>query len=191
MRTCDVGGCERKHKAEGLCSLHYNHMKRKHMKGIIPAEKLAKAKEKFNSSYMPVTETGCWIWMGRINCNGYGNVEINYNEVRAHRLSWMIHYGLIPKGLYVLHKCDVRCCVNPEHLWLGTYQDNSNDAVKKGRLHSKLTWEDVREIRKIDKQGMLRKHIAKKFNVHPPCITKICNNLTWKVPAGAGPYDNK
>jgi hypothetical protein len=76
----------------------------------------------------------CWLWTGRRERDGYGRIMIGSRKHRPHRLSWELHCGSIPDGLRVCHKCDVRLCVRPDHLFLGTASDNAMDAAKKGRL---------------------------------------------------------
>jgi hypothetical protein len=79
-----------------------------------------------------VTTPHCWLWTGSQR-NGYGSMTIDGQNVFVHRLSWTVNRGPVPNGLCVLHKCDVRNCVNPDHLFLGTYKDNAQDASRKGR----------------------------------------------------------
>lgn len=79
----------------------------------------------------------CWLWTGRPNGAGYGSMVLNGKTVMAHRASWLIHFGEIEEAsarIVVMHKCDNRLCVNPHHLELGTHKDNTQDAMKKGRL---------------------------------------------------------
>ena len=108
-------------------------------------------------SHVNKTE-GCWLWTRSITNSGYGDIGRTPYEKGwlAHRLSWAIHNGPILDGLYVLHTCDVRLCVNPDHLFLGTHQDNMNDMEEKGRRRvlsgekspvHRLTDKQIREIR--------------------------------------------
>src|SRR5882672_3448747 len=85
----------------------------------------------------------CWLWTGKIARDGYGYLR----DQAAHRVSWELHNGPVPEGKWVLHHCDIRPCVNPSHLFLGSRQDNMDDMSMKGRAGKKLTAEDVRVIR--------------------------------------------
>lgn len=76
-------------------------------------------------------DRGCWLWTGSLDPGGYGR----YRSQRAHRAAWTLTNGPIPDGLWVLHHCDVRRCINPDHLYLGTRADNVRDAVVRDRLY--------------------------------------------------------
>lgn len=80
-------------------------------------------------NYMPIPESGCWIWMGGWDRHGYGKRSQHgyVSGGSVHRLFYQQHVGPIPAGAYVLHKCDTRPCCNPDHLFLGTHKDNMHD----------------------------------------------------------------
>src|SRR5687767_9041671 len=100
-------------------------------------------------------DSGCWIWTGaRIN-SGYGRIVVNGKQTSTHRYSYTLYNGPIPEGLCVCHTCDTPACVNPAHLFVGTFRDNKLDSVHKGRHakgetngNAKLTREDAEEIRR-------------------------------------------
>lgn len=134
----------------------------------------------------------CWRWLGSKTSQGYGMMQlkkfngggINRKPIPAHRISYLLFKGNIPKTknkerICVLHKCDNTSCVNPQHLWLGTYKQNTWDSIKKDRwkLRSKLTEKQVKFIRRSKKSGVL---LAKKFKVDPNSIYRIRLNQTWK-----------
>jgi len=81
--------------------------------------------------------SSCWEWTSSIDSKGYGRLTVNYKSIRAHRLSMLLH-GYEIKNKCVLHHCDNRRCVNPEHLYLGTAQDNADDRVNRGRWKREL-----------------------------------------------------
>ena len=93
----------------------------------IPAKRIARF-----WSLVEKTET-CWLWRGPQIPQGYGEF-CNQKAILAHRFSWQLAHGPIPVGLYILHTCDVPLCVNPDHLWAGTQQDNIRDCLRKRRL---------------------------------------------------------
>jgi HNH endonuclease len=83
--------------------------------------------ERFEQAFIPEPNSGCWLRMGSPSSSGYGEIKIKGHRIQAHRLSWEIHYGPIPVGMNVCHRCDVRQCVNPEHLFIGSHLDNAKD----------------------------------------------------------------
>jgi hypothetical protein len=98
-----------------------------------PLRAIPTLRERFDANWEPVPECGCWIWTGSHASNGYGRVLLCKGGVSAHRVSYELNVGPIPPGLRVLHKCDTRSCVNPDHLFLGTTQDNATDMARKDR----------------------------------------------------------
>lgn len=138
-------------------------------------------------TYTSKDESGCWLWTGTKNAGGYGMMSHQGRQSVSSRVSWELHHGEIPKGMFVCHTCDVRHCVNPDHLWLGNNQDNMTDMSEKQRNHrgeahfrAKLTSESVIEIRKLHKQGLSPGEIAPFFNVVPQTIAAVLNGITWR-----------
>jgi len=124
-------------------------------------------------------EDNCWNWIGIYDRDGYGHIKINRKQVIAHRFSWVLKNGEIPKNMYVLHRCDNPKCVNPSHLFLGTQQDNIKDKVNKNRQSSKLTISQVKQIRNF-KGKFTQKEIAKMFDVDSSTVGYIHRNKTWR-----------
>ncbi len=140
--------------------------------------------ERFEAKFERVTESGCWIWKGAIFPErGYGAFAYP-GEQLAHRVSWRLYRGEIPEGKFVLHRCDVPACVNPEHLFLGTQTENMADKVRKARQSrgagtgvSKLTQEQVVAI-KAD--ARLQKEIALSYGISQSAVSEIKLGKTWK-----------
>lgn len=91
---------------------------------------------------MPEPMSGCWLWSGRLDKDGYGKCQAsgkNWKEQRAHRVAYRLFKSKIPKGKMILHGCDTPSCVNPEHLRPGTAQDNYDDSFVRGRRPPKRT----------------------------------------------------
>lgn len=141
--------------------------------------------QRFDRLWIPVTESGCWLWLGGCDEDGYGKAKVNKKHIRAHRWAWMLFCGEIPANLWVLHRCDVPSCVNPDHLFLGTNLENVDDRERKGRGYAmpihrepKVTEAQVLEIRKL--RGLVRQvDLGKRFGIHNSQISRIQRGLYW------------
>lgn len=83
---------------------------------------------------------GCHYWVGHTTESGYGHIKVNYKSIRAHRLAYILYKNIDPANLLVCHSCDNRLCVNPDHLFLGTHQDNMDDLVKKRQIKKIMSY---------------------------------------------------
>lgn len=133
---------------------------------------------------------GCWLWTAA-TAKGYGRISLGRKEqgdMAAHKVSWILHFGPVPDGLCVLHTCDVPLCIRPDHLWLGTNEDNSKDRVNKGRQarlfgednrSSKLTQAQVDEMRQLRAQGQRVNRIAARFGIRCDYTSAILCGRAW------------
>lgn len=160
-----------------------------------------------NRFWLKVKKTdSCWLWTGGKTTFGYGVIGIgedgNYKNIGAHVASWIMHRGRVPKGMCVLHNCpggDNPACVNPEHLWVGTKKQNTQDMVKKGRgvwgntfgerhAFAKLNEATVREIRRLyaERPKPIKKGskgyavLAREFGVSETLIKFVVTKKLWK-----------
>ena len=144
--------------------------------------------ERFESKIERIPFSGCWIWTAcSKDEDGYGEFG-QYGQSRgAHRVAYELFVGPIPEGTYVLHRCDVRPCVNPAHLFVGTHGDNMRDAAAKGRLgvkrgelheRAKLRSEDVSAMRSAENQDPER--LSKRYAVSKATIYNVIGCRTWK-----------
>jgi hypothetical protein len=145
-------------------------------------------KERFEEKVEKSDE--CWPWVGCLTPKGYGQINSGGrgSPVAVHRLAYFLLFGPIPKGMLVLHRCDNPACVRPDHLFLGTAQDNSSDMVRKGRARgirgnhpkAKLREEQVIEIRRRYALGNVSmRGLAKIFGVGSDQICRIVNRKKW------------
>lgn len=144
----------------------------------------------------PEPNTGCWLWTASFDPQGYGRIKSGTRPERAHRLAWESANGAVPEGLFVCHGCDNRACVNPDHLFLGTHQDNMADMARKGRAPSrnhpermprgerhalaKLTDASVREIRaRYAAGGISYRRLGEEYGVSDMTARAACRGATW------------
>jgi HNH endonuclease len=139
--------------------------------------------DRFNSKWTPEPYSGCWIWTAAVDRTGYGVIGLGTRKDgigRAHRVSYQLFKGEIPKGMFVTHSCDTPLCVNPEHLNVATHADNMIEMVNRGRSLTgprKLKASDVREIRSSHDKNV---DLAKRFSVDPSTISYVRRNHTWR-----------
>ena len=147
--------------------------------------------EKLYELSMPVTESGCWIWLQYCLPQGHGRVFFRGRLWSTHRAAWEAFKGPIPQGAHVLHKCDVPCCVNPDHLYIGDHAQNMRDVKERGRSvgklagtknpHSTLDDTKVREIRSRYQSGRFtQKQLSQEYGVAQTAISTIVRRQSWK-----------
>lgn len=184
MIECSVEGCSNpKCNSRGWCSKHYQRWRKTGdplQTGCIVGDDIKRFWSKVDMA------DGCWEWVAGKTPRGYGKFRLLDGHIGAHRYCWEITNGPIPDGLFVCHRCDNPPCVNPEHLFLGTSQDNIDDMVEKGRsLHgernhaAKLTPKQVNEIRRRFAPGDTYAAVGREYGVSYGTISRIINGKAW------------
>jgi hypothetical protein len=150
-------------------------------------QKISSLRKRLEQLSEPVTESGCILFVGCENYLGYGVIAFDKKtRMSAHRASFMVCHGEIPAGMDVRHKCDVRCCINPLHLELGTHQQNMRDMVLRGRspcmpgeLHpnAKLSDDLVKFIRSSQESA---RSLARQLGLSKTTILRARTFNTWK-----------
>jgi hypothetical protein len=141
--------------------------------------------DRFNQKYIPEPNSGCWLWTAATDACGYGSFGIggSGNSIKAHRVSYKLFKGSIPKGKIICHSCDTPSCVNPDHLFCGTDAENIADRDKKRRTakgiyngKSKLTEELVTLIRRSD---LSERALAAQLGFSRGTINAVRSGRTW------------
>jgi len=135
-----------------------------------------------------INDSDCWIWQRHVGKSGYPEVGVNGKKLRVHRIVAELIYGPASENQMALHSCDVKVCINPDHLRWGTSKDNMKDAVERNRVRkgenaswSKLTWDIVEELRQIDLTTTTLDELAKKYPVSRTTIWRAMTNRSWKT----------
>lgn len=204
--TCKIPGCIRVAVKAGMCSAHRRRMQRGRplLAPIVcqgGPERLpdpegvfgALTRERMDAHVSPEPMSGCWLWTGTVDQNGYGMMTLGgVRGLRAHRVAWMIANGPIPSGLFICHRCDNPACVNPAHLFAGTHRDNMKDKAAKGRACSptRLRPADVLAIREAVERGDLQRVVAARYGVHAVTVGKIVRGERWQSIAARRALEN-
>ena len=140
--------------------------------------------KRFKNKIKVSDDNDCWIWLGAKSKKGYGRFKINGKLYSPHRIILELEGIKIPNNLFVCHKCDNPSCVNSKHLFIGSRSDNMKDCFKKGRLVNnakrKLNLNQIKEIRKLIKEGLTEREIAKRFSISYQTVNAIKHKKIWK-----------
>jgi hypothetical protein len=149
-----------------------------------PFEVTPELRERFEAKCLKL-EDSCWVWRGAVNPSGYGAFKFDRAKHDAHVFSWrMAHHGIaVPVGKLVKHRCDLRLCVNPDHLEIGTSSENVSESYERQGLengNAKLTAVDVRLIRRLFAGGTNKTDLARQFEVSRKTISDIVTGRSWR-----------
>lgn len=145
---------------------------------------------------MPEPNSGCWLWTGNTGVDRYGKptygrfgvmvARRRQKSVQATKVAWELYRGPVPHGMWMLHKCDVKACVNPAHLFLGSHADNVADMVAKGRQSrgerhkgSKVSEDGARAIRAAYADGATQSALAERYGITQIQVSHIIRGISW------------
>lgn len=186
---CSTTGCGRTVRCRGLCARHYDEW----IRTTTPEER-ASLRPTTDQRFAAKVEAdgGCLIWTGALDPRGYGRFGLGGRRtVFAHRYALERSLGRpIADGMLACHTCDRPSCVNPDHLYEGTDQDNVDDMTRQERHawgerngHHKLSFEDVTRIRRLGADGFTHRSIAKRFGIHQTTVSRIISAKRWRLAA--------
>jgi hypothetical protein len=143
----------------------------------------AERREWFEEKYTPEPNTGCWIWLQRMDKMGYGVAFFGPNRggQLAHRVAYELLVGPIPEGKYLCHKCDTPLCINPQHMFIGDDSSNLRDCVRKERCGTaKITNAKAVEIRQLKRTGeYTNKQLGEMFGIGVTAVRSVVNRRSW------------
>jgi hypothetical protein len=188
-RQCSMEGCEKRARCQELCDMHYTRMRRHDdPAALMNADRTLTSDERLRRYGWTVTDADCWEFNGPKR-HGYGQISIKGNRSAiASRVAYETWVGEIGEDMFVCHQCDNPACINPEHLFLGTHDENMDDCkAKKRNVHgvrqhiAKLTDTTSAEIRDLYSTGMYRQRdIAEIYGVSQTNVSQIVRRKTWK-----------
>lgn len=200
MNVCSVPDCERPYYAKGCCNLHYLRSRRDGVTKNGRSKEHAPVLQRFVRSLVEAGSDECWPWPSGTKSKTYGRIQEGgrgSKYIGAHRFAYELSKGQIPDGMVVMHSCDNRTCVNPAHLSIGTFGDNTRDAIRKGRFtqsangaargekhgNAKLNSELARRI-KASRHSLV--DIAALLGLDPSTVRAVRIGETWRdaVPTG-------
>lgn len=170
--ACEAEGRDRSVWAKGLCSAHYTRLRTTGTLAPSYYAKLTTLEERLTAKSRRA-ENGCLEWTGRPDSSGAGRLDFQGEQDKAYRWAWRLWIGPIPEGMCILHGCDNRLCIDPNHLELDTKRKNNVDAWLRGRQPRKLTVEQIVEIRQRYAQGgVSQQQLADELGVRRELIGK-------------------
>lgn len=153
-------------------------------------ENVFKWQDRFHKTVDKQGGNKCWIWLGSKDKDGYGRFYTKLlNTSRAHKVSYILHFGNVKNGMIICHTCDIPSCVNPKHLYSGTPNDNAQDKINRGRdlntrgakhHNAKLNDNTVKRLKERMKNGESCSMIARELEMNQSSINAIKNSKTWK-----------
>lgn len=187
--TCKVPGCQKpiRVKRTQECSVHYLRFRASGDYTTKRTPSNATWDERLTPDNWTETpgplETPCWIWKMKPNSQGYAVMKYHQKAYKVYRVMWERHNGKkIPPGINACHRCDTPSCVNPEHIFLGTQQDNIADMVSKGRQSSyrKLSDDEIRSIRAMVRGGMRQSEVSRVTGVDSGTVSRVVNRKLYR-----------